>query len=224
MTSVSKQHPATLLGRGVSVALLTLSSGCAVNQPVKTLPPAVPHHVEPLPLDEFGYLFPHAPPVNATPTLLAMQTPPTPATLVSVQPLPAATATPPHTAKPAAAQQITTRVLRFATRVPFKFNRAGLPYQDRVALLAFLNSLEQYRGVRSIRITGHTDRTGPVHYNRWLSKMRAQSVRLLFLAAGADPRTLIIRGTGNNGPRPAARSDADDRYVDIEVVVRAPLD
>ena len=85
-----------------------------------------------------------------------------------------------------------------------------------------MNSLEQYRGVESIRITGHTDKSGPARFNQWLSVMRANSGQFWLLSLGIDPRTTLVRGVGSSEPRPYAHNPADNRYVDLEVVVRVP--
>ena len=189
-------------------------------------------HVEPLPLDEFGYLFPPLKPEPA----LAPATVPSPATLGAAalaQPVPTiAEATPlaPVAApEPVAARvatstsRYTTRIVHFSTQVPFRLNRAQLVRANRDALTAFVNSLEQYHGIESIRITGHTDRSGPTRFNNWLSLMRAKSVQLRLLSMGADPHSMQIRGVGSTEPRARTQHAADNRYVDIEVVVRVPV-
>lgn len=190
-------------------------------------------HVEPLPLDEFGHLFP---PLKPEPLLATVTIPPpttlAPATfapsvntIASAIPIapavaPAPVAAPVTTSTP----HYTTRVIHFSTRVPFRLNRAHLARANRDALTAFVHSLEQYRGIESIRITGHTDRSGPVRFNKWLSLMRAKSVQLRLLSMGADPRGIQIRGVGSTEPRTHAQHAADNRYVDIKVVVRVPTD
>lgn len=205
--------------------------------------PNLRHHVEPLPLDEFGYLFP---PLKPEPKLASTGSP---ATTTQVAPLHAASAIPvaavpvvptptPRVAAPAAtiastppptgavpaatAIRYITKTVHFSTRLPFKLNGAHLARRNRAALLAFVNSLEQYRGVESIRITGHTDRSGPARFNKWLSGMRAKSVQLWLLSLGVDPRITHVRGVGSSEPRAHTRNAADNRYVDIEVVVRIP--
>ncbi|MHB8403901.1 MAG: OmpA family protein [Gammaproteobacteria bacterium] len=202
--------------------------------------PNLRHHVEPLRLDEFGYLFPPlrpeaklasagAPaavtkvaPLHAAPAIpVAVVPTPTPtvaASTAKIAPTPAPTETLPATT----AMRYITKTVHFSTRLPFKLNRAHLAHQNRVALLAFVNSLEQYRGVESIRITGHTDRSGPARFNNWLSGMRAKSVQLWLLSLGVDPRITHVRGVGSSEPRAHARSAADNRYVDIKVMVRIP--
>ena len=115
------------------------------------------------------------------------------------------------------------KTVHFSTRLPFKLNSAHLSRKNRADLLAFVNSLEQYRGVESIRITGHTDKSGPARFNQWLSGMRAISGQLWVLSLGVDPRTTQVRGVASSEPRPDAHTPADNRYVDLEVVVRVPV-
>jgi outer membrane protein OmpA-like peptidoglycan-associated protein len=188
-------------------------------------------HVEPLPLDEFGYLFP---PLKPKPQL-APVTVPLPAMRVAAapaQPLPTATSFMPvapvtapqtPTVKPAVhAAHYATKLIHFSTHMPFKLNSAHLSRANRAALTAFINSLEQYRGVISIRVTGHTDHSGTERFNQWLSLMRAKSVQLRLLSLGLDPRSIQLRGVGSSQPRPHTRHAADNRYVAIEVVMRVP--
>ena len=183
------------------------------------------HHIEPLPLDEFGYLFPPLKPepkLAATnlsaPALAPLPKPVEP--LPAVAPLPAAPPTAP--APIASAPRYITKAVRFSTHMPFRINGAHLSRKNRTALSAFVNSLEQYRGVESIRVTGHTDKSGPARFNKWLSGMRAKSTQLWLLSLGVDPRTIHIHGVGSSEPLPHAHNAADNRYVDIEVIVRTP--
>ena len=94
----------------------------------------------------------------------------------------------------------------------FKLNHAGLSSRNRAAVLGFVNSLTQYRGVESIRVIGHTDKSGSRHYNQWLAGKRAESVQLRLLSMGVDPRTLSVSGQVGGG-----------RNAEIEVVVRIPV-
>lgn len=195
-------------------------------------------HIEPLPLDEFGYLFPALKP---EPKLAPLQISPPPVVAAVAQPVPLMAASASLAPTPASAWTVSsptvpspavavtppvahyvTKTLHFTTMMPFTLNSAHLARANAAALTTFINSLTQYRGVESIRITGHTDRSGPVRFNNWLSLMRAKSVELRLLSLGADPRSLQIRGVGSTKPRVHARSAADNRYVDIEVVVRVP--
>ncbi|MDE2234366.1 MAG: OmpA family protein [Gammaproteobacteria bacterium] len=231
--------------------------------------PDVKHHVEPLPLDEFGYLFPALKPeaepaaasaavkaqpaasakpnagTAAAPLIVAakvpvaqaapmVSAPPVAASVapVSAAPLPLAVSTAtaakppastlPSPAAPAQAAHYMTKNLRFTTQKAFKLNSAHLARGNRRQILRFIDSLENYRGIERIRITGHTDKSGPAGFNHWLSGMRAKSAELLLLSLGADPRTIQMRGVGSSEPRPHAHSASANRYVDIEVTVRVP--
>lgn len=194
-------------------------------------PAAASEHIEPLPLDEFGYLFP---PLKPQPILAPVPVPssaafmatpraqPVPIMTTSILPSPVVTLVPVVPPVVSSAPRLTTRTLRFSTSVPFQLNSAHLARSNRAALVAFVNTLGQYRGVVSIRITGHTDRSGPVRFNQWLSLMRAKSVELRLLSMGADPRSIQLYGAGSTEPRAHARTPADNRYIDIEAVVRIP--
>lgn len=251
MANASKPNPGALLRRGIGYALLALGAGCAAHAPQTQFPlanagrpvknsqgvcvqvgptsaggkvacyqlaqPNLRHHVEPLRLDEFGYLFPPLKPEAKLASASA------PAATTKVAPASVASTPPPTVTLPATtAMRYITKTVHFSTRLPFKLNRAHLARQNRAVLLTFVNSLEQYRGVKSIRITGHTDRSGPARFNNWLSGMRAKSVQLWLLSLGVDPRITHVRGVGSSEPRAHARSTADNRYVDIKVVVRIP--
>lgn len=230
MPKPRKPSPRSLLCHGLGAALFTLSvaaladtpSGYLVDgngQPVISIHGAclqigkldasdkhsecykqanapVLHHIEPLPRDEFGFMLP---PESPEERAAARQT------LAANDPS-SAHDTP-------AAPRYTTQTVRFSTPVAFGLNRAGLSAQNRAALFHFINSLEQYRGVTSIRVVGHTDLSGSREYNQWLAGKRAESVQLRLLSMGVDPRTLSVSGEVGGG-----------RGVEIEVVVRVPVE
>lgn len=218
----------SLLCHGIGAALFTLSLGCIADsssgylldgngQPVtfqhggclqvgsldandknsecyKRAHAVVHHHIEPLPRDEFGFMLPPEP---ATPHPAVEKSAPAAASGTSV----------------AKALHFTTKTIRFTTPAEFQRSRAGLSAQNRGALLHFINSLEQYRGVESIHVIGHTDLSGKRHYNTWLAGKRAESVELRLLSLGVDPRTLTTSSEVGGG-----------RNVEIEVVVRVPAE
>lgn len=179
------------------------------------LVPPGPEHVEPLPLDEFGYLYPPLKPQPA-PVIVSR-----PAPVIVTAPR-AAIVAPPTSSKAAPEMALTTKVVEFDTPVPFALNSAHLTPANRVAISTFVNSLERYRGVVDIQVIGHTDSSGSRHFNRWLSGMRAQSVKLHLLALGMDPRHIHVEGVGSSEPLPGSHSAADNRYVEIQVKVRIP--
>jgi outer membrane protein OmpA-like peptidoglycan-associated protein len=227
MPQLLKPPARSLLCHGIGAALFTLSLGCLADtssgylldgngQPVTILHggclrvgsldakdkqsecyqhahAVVHHHIEPLPRDEFGFMLP--------PELPAQQLS-SKAPSVASEKAPAITV--PH---------YTTKTLRFTTPVAFKLNHAGLSARNRAALFDFINSLEQYRGVESIRVIGHTDLSGKRRYNTWLAGKRAESVQLRLLSLGVDPRSLSVNAEVGGG-----------RSVEIEVVVRVPAE
>lgn len=187
------------------------------------------HHVEPLPLDEFGYLYPPLAPEYRSKSANIARTrnskvPVTPA-VPEIQARKPARSLIPNAVTPVrpAPANYMTKVVRFSTPMPFQLNRAHLSHRNRLALTAFVDSLED-GGVERIRITGHTDTSGPARFNRWLSVMRARSAQLWLLSLGVDPRTITVRGVGSSEPRPHASNAADDRYVDLKVIARIPSD
>ncbi|MGH8401558.1 MAG: OmpA family protein [Gammaproteobacteria bacterium] len=224
MPQLLKSPARSLLCHGIGAALFTLSLGCLADttsgylldgngHPVLTTHggclqigvldskdkksacyqhahAVVLHHIEPLPRDEFNFMLPPEPPA-AKPA----------ASLANTRPQAAVV---PH---------YTTKTVRFTTPAEFQRSRAGLSAQNRGALLHFINSLEQYRGVESIRIIGHTDLSGRRHYNTWLAGKRAESVQLRLLSLGVDPRSVSVTAEVGGG-----------RSVEIEVVVRVPAE
>lgn len=235
--------------QGVCVQIGPLTSADKRSECYQLAQSGLQQHVEPLPLDEFGYLFPPlkpesrpapavlpepvaiaaapAEPIPAAQPVATAETPipvPVSAPLVTPTPVIAAATPPPARVASTGAPRYIKKIVRFSTQMPFRLNRAYLSHENRLALTAFVNSLERYRGVVSIRITGHTDKSGPVRFNKRLSVMRAKSAQQWLLSLGVDPRTVRLRGVGSSEPRRHAHSAADDRYVDIEVVVRAPAE
>lgn len=224
MSKRRKIPPRSLLCHGIGAALLTLSAGCVAGRPTGYLVDAngnpvhmlnqeclqvgpldskdkqsecykrahqvVHHHIEPLPRDEFAFMLPPEPKAKKPAVASTAKATPT---------------TPPPL-------QFTTKTLHFTTPVRFKLNHAGLSRANRSAVLDFVNSLAQYRGVESIHVIGHTDLSGSRHFNQWLADNRAESVKLRLLSLGVDPRTLTVSGQVGGG-----------RNVEIDIVVRVPV-
>ncbi len=95
----------------------------------------------------------------------------------------------------------------------------ALEVLDQVARL-----LLRYPGLRRVRITGHTDSSGPREYNHKLSLTRAVAVRDYLVGRGIEPERLVIEGLGEDNPRADESSGAGaarNRRVQIVVVERA---
>jgi outer membrane protein OmpA-like peptidoglycan-associated protein len=54
--------------------------------------------------------------------------------------------------------------------------------------------------VRYLQVYGHSDRLGPVDYNRQLSEKRAEAVRDYLVAKGVDPEKIEVFGFGQTMP------------------------
>lgn len=80
---------------------------------------------------------------------------------------------------------------------------------DRVA-----NVLNQYPKT-TIRVEGHTDKTGPESYNMELSRHRAESVENALLQRGVDPRRIQTVGFGES--QPISSDPASNRRVNIVI-------
>lgn len=164
------------------------------------------HHYEPMPQDEFAFLFPHVEPTPSqaeTPASVSLA-PMIAAVDMDIPPLPSM-------------QQI-------YTALPFKFNRAHLSAKNRAALKASFKEW-QSRGMEvvSVAVTGHTDSTGPEDYNFLLSRWRAQSVAYFLKRLGVPAGNIQMGGAGMLLPHPDAQTQADNRYVDLRVWLRPPV-
>ena len=158
------------------------------------------HHYEPLSRDEFAFLYPKVDPTSQDAYNLPL--PELPQELASVNaeftPLPS--------------------VKQIFTSLPFRFNNAHLSSKNRESLRESFNDWHD-KGLRvvSVTVTGHTDRIGPVNYNLLLSKWRAQSVAYFLKHLGIPQQAITQGGVGMQRPLPNAHSEADNRYVDLQV-------
>ena len=164
------------------------------------------HHYEPMPQDEFAFLYPHI-----DPTPIEAETP----AMATLAPMIAA-----------ADVQLPTLpyMQQIYTALPFKFNKAHLSAKNRAALKASFKDWQSHgMQVVSVAVTGHTDKTGPEDYNFLLSKWRAESVAYFLKRLGVPAQDIRMGGAGMTLPNPGAQSDADNRYVDLRVWLRPPV-
>ena len=164
------------------------------------------HHYEQLDANEFAFLYP--------------KVQPTPETAYHLAPLPSETAS-------LAASDVKPVPLPYLqqiyTALPFKFNSAHLSQHNRVALH---DSFKTWNGegihVVSVAITGHTDSKGSQAYNLLLSQWRAQSGAYYMAHLGVSKKDIRQGGVGMLMPHPDAKSDADNRYVDLQLFLQPP--
>ena len=81
----------------------------------------------------------------------------------------------------------------------FELNEAQLSGDARSRLARLADSLAPHPGVR-FSVEGHTDSTGPLAFNRWLSQARADVVRNFLIVRGMEPGRLDAVGFGPDDP------------------------
>lgn len=164
------------------------------------------HHYESLPKDEFAFLYPK---VEPTPTSLYQLEPPGPE-LAEIPQGPGLPGFLPH-------------VEQLYTTLPFRFNNAHLSSKNRAILKeSFKDWRSQGLQVVSVMVTGHTDHIGSAAYNYQLSKWRAASVADFLSRLGVPHKQIVQGGAAMFEPNPKAHSDADNRYVDLQVWLKQP--
>jgi outer membrane protein OmpA-like peptidoglycan-associated protein len=101
--------------------------------------------------------------------------------------------------------------------VHFATNKATLTSESKAILRPLLQQMQQLPNVVG-EISGHTDSTGPVEYNRTLSQRRANAVKQFFVDGGIDSNRITIVGLGEADPvadNTTAEGRRQNRRVDI---------
>lgn len=93
--------------------------------------------------------------------------------------------------------------------VLFQLNSAQLAAQYQPMLLSLTAHLQRYPEIQ-VLITGHTDNTGNVDYNRQLSTQRVDAVARFFQQQGILPRRIITQAAGEQRPT-SSNACASDR-------------
>jgi len=165
------------------------------------------HHYEQLDTTEFGFLFPHVEPTPSS--AYTVVAPPSDLQVLSALQI--------HPMLPHSQQIYTV--------LPFKFNNAHLSSRNRVALSDSFNTWRS-QGIQvvSVTVTGHTDPIGPKDYNFLLSKWRAESVGYFLKHLGIPRNAITEGGVAMLDPHPNAKSQADNRYVDLQVWLNTPVE
>ena len=112
---------------------------------------------------------------------------------------PADAVCPPNVEEPAPAPQ--SRRYTLDADALFAFDKSStdqmLP-EGRAQLDNLASHLKRFDDLRSVRITGHTDRLGSVEYNQGLSERRAQTVRNYLIERGVPARVIFAQGVGKS--------------------------
>ncbi|MCY1061832.1 OmpA family protein [Nannocystis sp. SCPEA4] len=104
----------------------------------------------------------------------------------------------------------------------FDLDRDTIKQRSRPVLDRAVSVLAKYGSIR-IEISGHTDSTGGLEYNRDLSRRRADSVRRYLVEHGIDGARMTTRGAGPDEPIDTNRTAAGrarNRRIEFTIVVQ----
>jgi outer membrane protein OmpA-like peptidoglycan-associated protein len=104
-------------------------------------------------------------------------------------------------------------------KILFEFNSAKIG-EESYGFLNFLVKLSAQCGAFPLNIGGHTDNTGSVEYNVYLSKERANSVANYLLSKGGNSQQFTAIGFGPNQPicqQNTSQCRAQNRRIEIIV-------
>jgi outer membrane protein OmpA-like peptidoglycan-associated protein len=108
--------------------------------------------------------------------------------------------------------------------VLFERDRDVLLVQSRAVLDATVAVLHDHPDLRLVRVEGHTDAHGNPKYNLWLSRRRAQAVKVYLVRHGIDARRMESEGFGSARPidsNETAEGRARNRRVELVIVRRS---
>lgn len=102
----------------------------------------------------------------------------------------------------------------------FDFDKTDLKPAAKEELDAYADYMKNNLN-RDIKITGHTDTTGPAEYNQNLSERRAASAKTYLQEKGIDGQRVETVGKGETTPavsNATAEGRAENRRIEIEVI------
>ena len=116
----------------------------------------------------------------------------------------------------------TTEGIKFSisSDVLFPTNSSYLSENAKKELNKLITILKQQKD-KKIRVDGHTDATGEVNYNIWLSEKRAASVKKFLEEGGIGSSRIAIQGLGPNKPiadNKTAEGRQKNRRVEIIIL------
>jgi outer membrane protein OmpA-like peptidoglycan-associated protein len=111
--------------------------------------------------------------------------------------------------------------IRLLGKIRFKTNSAELLPSSDPILDDVATAMKRNRGIRKVRVEGHSDNVGDPGYNKKLSQERARSVRQALIKRGVSPRRLEAVGHGEARPIATNRTErgrAKNRRVEFQIV------
>lgn len=102
----------------------------------------------------------------------------------------------------------------------FDFDKADLKPNAKEELDAYSDYM-QADETKKIKVTGHTDTTGPAEYNQGLSERRAAAAKTYLEEKGIDGQRIETLGKGETSPAASnatREGRAENRRIEIEVI------
>ncbi|GAB4166200.1 MAG: hypothetical protein OHK0026_12760 [Rhodocyclaceae bacterium] len=107
---------------------------------------------------------------------------------------------------PAAAPAPAPKPIRIAAKSLFDFNKATLKADAKAVLDAeVLAKLSRLKEIRTIIVSGHTDRLGSAVYNQKLSERRAEAVKAYLVSKGVKADLIETYGFGKTQAVPGVK-------------------
>ena len=100
-------------------------------------------------------------------------------------------------------------------RIDFAFDQSEVDAQYLELLQQHARYLIENKDV-ILKVNGHTDSFGPVEYNKYLSKQRAEAVGRLLVEYGAPEDRIMIEGFADVEPLPGTTPQSEHRRVELD--------
>jgi OOP family OmpA-OmpF porin len=110
--------------------------------------------------------------------------------------------------------------IEITEKVMFDFNQATIKVESHSLLADVAKVISEHKGIKKIRVEGHTDSDGEDAYNKKLSQQRADAVKSFLVKAGIGGNLLQAVGYGEE--KPIAANDTEegkDKNRRVEFVV-----
>lgn len=101
--------------------------------------------------------------------------------------------------------------------VYFDISDTIIPDSSKVKLQSFAAFMNKYPHIKCI-VSGYTDNTGSVEYNKELSKKRAASVTAYLVSSGVKKKNILLSSAFKTAPAGDEKGDAYWRRVDVKVL------
>lgn len=111
----------------------------------------------------------------------------------------------------------TELVLTLPEAITFDVDSAQVRSSSREIIFDVARNLQDYPN-STVNVTGHTDNTGTITYNKSLSERRALAVRDLLVNAGVSPARVLSFGAGETQPV-ASNATLDGRQANRRVEI-----